>query len=371
MQSENPTMMTPLQRYHDDITKGLIQEDQAQLIAVENLNEIFQNLNQPVAQAKKSLFKNLFNKKQTLVPVTGLYMWGGVGRGKTYLMDLFFDTLAFKEKRRIHFHRFMQNVQDELKGLRDLQNPLDLIAQNSSADIRVLCLDEFQVHDIADAMILAGLLQGLFERGVSLITTSNTQPDLLYKDGLQRDRFLPAIELLKTHTQVLTVDGGNDYRLRALNQAQTWLSPPDALTEKKLQGYFYQLATTAHTDQALTIFKRSIPVVMRSEGIAWFNFNALCDGPRGQADYIELSRIFHTVLISDIPKLTREQDDKARRFIELIDEFYDRHVNLIASAQCKPSELYQGTRLAAMFERTRSRLLEMQSEEYMALEHKA
>ena len=364
-------MKTPKQRYLNDIADGHIQHDDAQLYAVEQLELIFNELLKPVEPKNNGLFTKLFNKKQTLKPIAGLYMFGGVGRGKTYLMDLFYDALPFDQKRRIHFHRFMQFVQEELKGLRDLQNPLDIIAEKSAKNIRVLCLDEFQVHDIADAMILAGLLDALFTRGVSLITTSNTQPDMLYKDGLQRDRFLPAIELLKTHTQVLNVDGGNDYRLRALNQAQTWLCPPDSTSHQQLTGYFQQLATTAHTNDDLIIFMRPIPVIMRSEGIAWFEFSALCDGPRGQADYIELSRIFHTVLISKIPSMNREQDDQARRFIELIDEFYDRHVNLIASADVQPSELYQGVRLSAMFERTSSRLLEMQSEQYMALEHKA
>ncbi len=362
--------MTPIQRYQQDIDDDLIQPDAAQRQAVEMLDVIYSKLINPPKQ-KKSFFKHLLNKDQTLKPEPGLYMWGGVGRGKTYLMDLFFDSLPFKQKKRVHFHRFMQGIQDELKDMRDLQNPLDIIAEKSAKDIRVLCLDEFQVHDIADAMILAGLLQALFDRGVSLITTSNTQPDLLYNDGLQRDRFLPAIDLLKTHTTILNVDGGNDYRLRALNQAQTWLCPPDEDSDQELKQYFEQLSTTAHTTEDLIIFQRPIPVILRSQGIAWFEFNALCDGPRGQADYIELSRIFHTIQISNIPVMTWEQDDKARRFIELIDEFYDRHVNLIASADAQPAELYQGERLSAMFERTSSRLLEMQSEEYMALEHKA
>ena len=363
--------MTPLQRYQQDIDNELIQADQAQYLAVKQLDIIFDDLRVPRESEKKGLFKRIFSKKQPLTPVSGLYMWGGVGRGKTYLMDLFFDALPIIEKKRIHFHRFMQSVQDELKHLRDLQNPLDVIAEKSAKDIRILCLDEFQVHDIADAMILAGLLDALFKRGVCLVTTSNTQPDMLYKDGLQRDRFLPAIALLNAHTTVLNVDGGHDYRLRALNQAQTWLCPPDEQTHQRLDNYFNQLSTSARSEQDLMILKRPIPVVCRSEGIAWFNFNALCDGPRGQADYIELSRIFHSVIISEIPIMSKEHDDKARRFIELIDEFYDRHVNLIASADSKPNSLYQGTRLKAMFERTSSRLLEMQSEDYMALEHKA
>ena len=363
--------MTPLQRYQQDIDNGLIEADQAQYNAVEHLDGIFNELKRPRQPLRTGFFERLLNKKQTLTPVSGLYMWGGVGRGKTYLMDLFYDALPFTEKKRIHFHRFMQSVQDELKHLRDLQNPLEIIAEKSARDIRILCLDEFQVHDIADAMILAGLLDALFKRGVCLVTTSNTEPNLLYKDGLQRDRFLAAIELIKTHTTVLNVDGGSDYRLRALNQAQTWLSPPDEQSNQKLKNYFDQLSTSAHSVKDLIIFKRPIPVICRSEGVAWFDFYALCDGPRGQADYIELSRIFHTVLISDIPVMDKEGDDKARRFIELIDEFYDRHVNLIASADALPGALYQGSRLQAMFERTGSRLLEMQSQDYMALEHKA
>lgn len=363
--------MTPRQRYQQDIEKSLIQADQAQYDAVKQLDLIFHALLQPPEPLKKTFIGRLFNKTRLLTPIRGLYMWGGVGRGKTYLMDLFYDVLPFENKKRIHFHRFMQSVQEELKHIRDLQNPLEIIAEKSARDIRILCLDEFQVHDIADAMILAGLLDALFTRGVCLVTTSNTAPELLYKDGLQRDRFLPAIELIKLHTTILNVDGGNDYRLRALNQAQTWLCPPDRQTNIRLKKYFEQLSTSAHTKQDLLILMRPIPVVCRSQGVAWFEFNALCDGPRSQADYIELSRIFHTVIISQIPVMYKEDDDKVRRFVELIDEFYDRHVNLIASADAQPKALYQGTRLKAMFERTSSRLLEMQSEDYMALEHKA
>lgn len=363
--------MTPLERYQQDIDNALIEADQAQFRAVERLDGIFEDLQRSKGPTRNGFFQRLFNNKQTLEPVPGLYMWGGVGRGKTYLMDLFYETLPFTEKKRIHFHRFMQSVQDELKLVRNLQNPLDIIAEKTAGNIRILCLDEFQVHDIADAMILAGLLDSLFKRGVTLVTTSNTEPDLLYLNGLQRDRFLPAIELIKTYTAVFNVDGGNDYRLRALNQAQTWLSPPDEQSNAKLREYFNQLSTSSTSRKDLNIFNRAIPVVCRSEGVAWFDFEALCDGPRGQADYIELSRIFHTVLLSGIPVMDRENDDQARRFIELIDEFYDRHVNLIASAYAAPGSLYRGKRLNAMFERTSSRLLEMQSEAYMSLEHKA
>ena len=272
--------MTPINRYQNDINHGYIQPDEAQLEAVRHLDNIFNAVINAPEPTEAGLFKRLFKKKQAKTPVKGLYMWGGVGRGKTYLMDLFYDSLPIEDKQRTHFHRFMQSIQDDLREIRDLQNPLELIAENTAKDIRIICLDEFQVTDIADAMILAGLLEGLFNRGVSLITTSNIEPDLLYKDGLQRDRFLPAISLLNKHTTVLNVDGGNDYRLRALNQAQTWLYPADQASDDKLKYYFDQLCTTSHKYEPLVIFKRPIPVVIRSEGIAWFEFDALCDGPQ-------------------------------------------------------------------------------------------
>lgn len=304
-------------------------------------------------------------------PIRGLYFWGGVGRGKTYLMDAFYEALPFERKLRAHFHRFMQRVQRELKLLSGEKNPLQLIARRLAAETRVICFDEFFVSDIADAMILGGLFQGLFSHGVTLVATSNIEPDGLYKDGLQRARFLPAIALLKQHTLVLNVDGGTDYRLRTLEQAELYHSPLDAEADAGLRRSFEALAPEpGREDQVLEVEGRSIRARRVADDVAWFDFAELCDGPRSQNDYIELAREFHAVLVGNIPQLNENRDDQARRFINLVDEFYDRNVKLVLAAAVPLADLYTGTRLAFEFERTRSRLLEMQSREYLARGHR-
>ena len=304
--------------------------------------------------------------------VKGLYVWGGVGRGKTFLMDLFFETLGIEQKRRSHFHRIMQDVHRRLKELGDIEDPLDTVARDIAREARILCFDEFFVSDIGDAMILGRLLDGLFRRGVTLVTTSNSRPDELYRDGLQRQRFLPAIDALKRHTRVVHMGGDTDYRLRLLRQAGTYLTPGDESAHDKLHAFFAESASSEiRVDHALDVNGRTLHVQRCAKGIAWFEFADLCDGPRSQADYIEIARWYPTVILSGVPELDARREDQARRFIALVDEFYDRHVKLIVTADRSAGDLYTGQRLRFEFERTLSRLLEMQSSEYLHLPHLA
>ncbi len=316
-------------------------------------------------------FLRLGRKKRSTCQ--GLYFWGGVGRGKTYLVDTFYDCLPFEDKMRTHFHRFMKRVHADLKSLSGHKNPLITVASRIAAETRIICFDEFFVSDITDAMILAGLLDELFKQGVTLVATSNIVPDELYKDGLQRARFLPAIELIKKHTETVNVDGGVDYRLRVLEQAELYHYPLGSESFQKMEAAFYALVADkcqASSNRHLEVEGRTIPYVKACEDVIWFTFQALCDGPRSQNDYIELAREFHTVLLSDIPRMGGGQDDQARRFINLVDEFYDRGVKLIMSGEQPLSELYANGKLEFEFQRTLSRLQEMQSHDYLAREHR-
>lgn len=363
--------MTPLARYQADLQRPDFFHDAAQETAVRHLQRLYDEL-VAAHKHKPGLFGSLFGKKVT-EPVKGLYFWGGVGRGKTYLVDTFFDALPFEQKMRTHFHRFMKRVHEELKSFSGEKNPLPLIAKRFAAEARVICFDEFFVSDITDAMILATLLEELFKNGVSLVATSNIVPDGLYKDGLQRARFLPAIALLKAHTQIVNVDSGVDYRLRALEQAELFHWPLDAEAEVSLAKSFQSLLPehcTVQDDEALMIENRAIKARKVGDDVAWFDFRELCDGPRSQNDYIELAKIFHAVVISNVEQMGVQQDDLARRFINLVDEFYDRNVKLILSAEVELKDLYTGGRLVFEFQRTLSRLLEMQSHEFLSRAHK-
>jgi len=302
-------------------------------------------------------------------PVTGLYLWGGVGRGKTWLMDLFFDSLPGNDKLRIHFHRFMARVHAALKAKQSIRDPLPEIAREWAAQYRVLCFDEFFVADIADAMLLSGLLQALFEEGVTLIATSNVAPDDLYRDGLQRAKFLPAIESLKKHCLSLHVDGGLDFRLRLLKRSQIYLQPLDDHAETSLGKAFADMSAGCSLATALEINGRLLNARQRSDGIIWFNFKELCEQPTSTADYIEIARAFNTVLLSGVPLMDEGNADATRRFINLIDEFYDRNVKMLISATHPIDGLYSGKRMEFEFQRTISRLTEMQSNEYLARPH--
>ena len=314
----------------------------------------------------------LLGRRPRFKPVRGLYLWGGVGRGKTFLMDMFFATLNITAKKRFHFHRLMGLVHGQLKELGDIEDPLDRVAADIAADTRVLCFDEFFVSDIGDAMILGRLLDGLFSRGVTLVATSNAAPLDLYRDGLQRQRFLPAIRLLETHTAVIELDGGTDYRLRLLEQAGTFLSADEPEVHDTLCSFFRQIASgDAEEGRVMEILGRPVKTERAARGVAWFNFEEICGGPRAAADYVEIARLCHTVMVSDVPVLGRQQENEARRFIALVDELYDRRVKLILSAAAQVDELYRGEKLNFEFERTRSRLTEMQSTDYLAAPHRA
>ncbi|WP_166254052.1 cell division protein ZapE [Marinobacter salicampi] len=364
--------MTPWQRYQHDLAQEGFEKDPAQEDAVRRLQSLYDKLVEAESRRHKTMVKlRRALQKGKEDPVKGLYFWGGVGRGKTYLMDTFFESLPFDRKMRVHFHRFMQRVHRELTRLKGQKNPLDHVAKQFADEARVICFDEFFVSDIGDAMILATLLEGLFSRGVTLVCTSNIEPDGLYKDGLQRARFLPAISLVKKHTEVVNVDGGVDYRLRSLEQAELYYTPLDEGADKSLSKSFDSLAVEAgnHTLE-LQINGRTLKARAHADDVVWFEFRELCDGPRSQNDYIELAREFHAIIISNVPVLGGTKEDQARRFVNMIDEFYDRNVKVIMSAEAPITELYAGGRLAFEFERTESRLLEMQSHEYLEAAHK-
>ncbi len=357
--------LSPYQRYQRDLQQEGFVHDRTQAHAVDALQRVFEELIDTPPRKRRFGFRRTHWAR-----VPGLYFWGGVGRGKTYLMDSFYDALPFSQKLRTHFHRFMLDVHERRRKYPDEQDPLRLVAEEYAAEVRVLCFDEFYVSDIADAMILGRLFENLFAQGVTLIATSNIPPDQLYKNGLQRANFLPFIGVLKQHVTVINVDGGVDYRLRALTHAEIYHHPCDAAAEKNLDHWFAEIAPEPGREHIeLTVHGRSIHCRRLAEGVAWFDFNALCEGPRSAADYIEIGRMHHTVLLSRVPQLTVFQEDAARRFINLVDEFYDRGVKLIIAADVSQDQLYVGEKLKFEFQRTQSRLTEMQSEEYLARAH--
>ncbi len=301
----------------------------------------------------------------------GLYLWGGVGRGKTFLMDQLCAALPTGLVLRRHFHCFMGEVHGELARRSGVRDPLSDIAAELARGRRLLALDEFVVSDIGDAMILAELLKQLFANGVGLVTTSNSAPRDLYRDGLQRARFVPAIAMIERQCDVHELAGDQDYRLRALTRSPVYLVPAGADADAALAGMFEEIASgEVERDGAEDVNGRAVPFLLRSGGEIWFAFAALCEGPRAVADYIEIARDFHTVMISQVPRFDGSNDDPARRFVHLVDEFYDRNVNLVMSAMADPLALYSGERLQREFERTSSRLIEMQSTAYLAREHR-
>jgi cell division protein ZapE len=397
--SESPaaSLRSPGERYRAGVAAGEWQDDPAQHAALAELDRLSSEL---VALPRPSFWQRLRGRADA---TRGVYLWGPVGRGKTFLCDLFHDALPLLAtrpqavpdcllprpgegpapdligsksrmrvgKRRVHFHRFMQDVHAALQRLDGRADPLDDVAARIADEVRVLVLDEFFVGDIGDAMILGNLLRALFSRGVVLVTTSNTSPQNLYRDGLQRERFLPAIALIEQNCTIVELDSPRDWRLRALKQAPVYYAPPSVEAERAMRAIFNRVARSApRRDVDLDVNDRPIPARLEADGAVWFDFAALCEGPRGVADYIELARAYHTILISNVPEFTPLTEDAARRFIELIDELYDRGVNLVLSAAAPVIDLYDGERLRAQFARTESRLIEMQSEDYLAREHR-
>lgn len=356
-------------RYQRALAQRGFESDPAQLAALARLEDLRARL--LAAAGQGGLGHWLRTLRRPAPAARGLYLWGGVGRGKTWLMDLFYASLPFAARRRRHFHRFMHDVHAELARLKHERSPLERIAARIAREVRVLCFDELYVADIADAMILGTLFAALFARGVTLVATSNVPPAELYKDGLQRERFLPAIALLESQLEVLRLPGSTDYRLRQLTQAGIYLPAGAPGTAERLQTLFATLADhDAQAGGTLEIEGRPIPVIRTSANVAWFDFGALCAGARSQEDYIELAREYQSLLLSDVPVLDAQHEDEARRFIALVDELYDRNVNLIVSAAAAPAALYRGERLGALFARTASRLTEMQSAEYLARQHR-
>ena len=353
---------TPAEAHARNVAGGL-SDDPVQAALAERLTQLRAELI-AAGEVRNGLARLLRRR----AAVRGLYLWGGVGRGKTYLMDLFHESLPFEDKERLHFHRFMQRVHGDLRALVGRSDPLDVVADRFAAEARVICFDEFFVSDIGDAMILAGLLRGLFERGVTMVATSNIVPSRLYENGLQRRRFRPAIGLIERYTEVVEVGGEVDYRLRVLRRDGLYRTDGDS---DALRRSFLDLVHAKPVENhELIVNDRPIIARYWAEDVVWFDFAAICDGPRSADDYIELARVFATVVVDGVPAFDARKEDQARRFVSLIDEFYDRHVKVLLSAAAPIGELYQGERLTAEFERTRSRITEMQSDEYLHRTHR-
>jgi cell division protein ZapE len=356
--------------YAAELAKRGFAADPAQIAAIRHLERLRAELaDAAAAPLGKRILRGLTSNGDA---PKGVYLWGGVGRGKTWLMDLFYSSLTLAAKRRTHFYRFMQEVHADLRRLKGSTTPLEVLADKISKKVRVVCFDELFVSDIADAMILAGLFNALLKRGVALVFTSNVKPKDLYKNGLQRDRFLPTIALIEKNCEVCNVDGGVDYRLRQLTAAPIYLESGAADTHERLEALFDDLSDDdVESDGTITVHGRKIKVVRESDNVIWFEFAALCEGPRSPADYVAIASEYQSVIIANVPVFGVDADNAARRFISVIDEFYDRGVNVIVSASATPQELYKGEKLKFEFQRTASRLAEMQSEEYLARAHRA
>ncbi|MFK8053214.1 MAG: cell division protein ZapE [Woeseiaceae bacterium] len=351
-----------VERYEDKLTENGWTTDPAQQRAIRRLDQL---RNELIDYDQAMRAKRWWRIDQPPAPPQGLYLWGGVGRGKTFMMDLFHASLPIAAGRS-HFHRFMFDVHTSLKQLDGRRDPLPQIAETLANRVRVLCFDEFFVSDIADAMLLGRLIGALMDKGVVLVATSNSPPDELYKDGLQRARFLPAIEQIKQRCEIMQVDAQTDYRFRVLDQAPMFYTPSDNKARETFEQRFGALSENQLVaDKTLSINRREIPVIRKAAGVVWFDFDALCRSARSQNDYIALATRLHTVLLSDVPQMTGEDDNAARRFIALVDEFYERKVNLMIAADVSIDALYSGQKLAFEFERTKSRLVEMQSQDYL------
>lgn len=358
--------MKPSERYRQKQMLLNLKDDPAQTYVLEQLDSLCIQLN--ASSSQKNSFARWL-RRSTPPLAKGIYLWGGVGRGKTMLMDIFYESLPVNDRSRIHFHRFMQNIHRSLKHYLHIENPLEHVANDIRERCRVLCLDEFHVNDITDAMLLSGLLDALFKRQICLITTSNQIPDDLYKNGLQRQRFLPAIHQLKQHCQIIQLDSYIDYRLQTLQQNTLYLFPADKNAEEHLQQMFMTLSAGANHNVMLNINGRDIPAKGEAEGVIWFEFDVLCNTARSQADYLEIACEHHSVFISNLPEMNDEHNDAARRFLNLVDILYDHKVKLIMSGSAPLTQIYTGARLTFEYERATSRLMEMQSEAYLQKAH--
>ncbi len=359
--------MSVKQAYEAELAQRGYTADPAQLRAVDALERCAGEW-AAFKEKRSNAFKKLINHPE--VP-RGVYMYGGVGRGKSFLMDCFFNAVPLKRKVRLHFHEFMREVHRELADLHGTSDPLDELGRRMAKRYKLLCFDEFHVADITDAMILYRLLKALFDNGVGFITTSNFRPDDLYPDGLHRDRILPAIALLNEQLEVVNVDNGTDYRRKTMEQVKLYHTPLGPEADAEMAEAFNSLAES-HDDEdpVLHIEQREITARRKAGGVVWFDFHTLCGGPRSQNDYLEIATQFHTVLLSDVPVMAVRQASEARRFTWLVDVLYDRRVKLIMSAEAVPEELYTAGPLAHEFPRTASRLSEMQSAEFLALERR-
>jgi cell division protein ZapE len=359
-------MPTVTEIYHQTLAERGYQADPAQLRAVAALQRC-----QDEWIAYKSRRSNALTKALIRPPLPrGVYMHGGVGRGKSFLMDSFFQAVPLQRKTRLHFHEFMREVHRELQELKGIANPLDELGKRIGRRFRLICFDEFHVADVTDAMILHRLLDAMYANRVSIITTSNFHPDGLYPNGLHRDRILPAIELLKAKLEVINVDNGTDYRQRTLQHVQLYHTPLGAQADAAMAQAFTELAEVKDESPELHIENRVIQARRKAGGVVWFDFKQLCGGPRSQNDYLELATQFHTLLLSDVPMMPPRLASEARRFTWLIDVLYDRRVKLILSAAVPPEQLYTEGPMSHEFPRTVSRLTEMQSEEFLALERR-
>lgn len=352
--------------FHAALRERGIVADAAQQAAAQRLQKFYDEL-----VAFKAARRNRLRKLLVHPPLPrGVWFWGGVGRGKTFLMDCFFAAVPYRRKRRVHFHAFMREVHARLKDWREQADPLAKVAAQIAKETRLMCFDEFHVADIADAMILGRLMERLFAAGVVFCITSNYAPDGLYPNGLHRERLLPLIALLKEKLDVIEVDAGIDYRLRALETASIYLLPEAGDAASLLMQLFTQIAHGAGHARPLFVQGREIPVMHRAPGVVWFDFATLCGGPRSQSDYLEIAHNFHTVFVSGIPRLEREQADEARRFTWLVDVLYDHRVKLVLAAAVPAEELYVAGPQATEFQRTVSRLIEMRSHDYLASAHR-
>lgn len=359
--------MEPIQRYQEDLASGSFRHDIQQQYAIEKLQLVYHQLLRESEKPTGGL-KKIFRFKTK--PVMGVYLWGGTGRGKTWLMDSFYACLPFSEKYRVHFHRFMLDIHQQLRELPRSPDPLTIVAKQFANKYRVVCLDEFHVHDIADAMLMAGLLKALFDHGVTLVMTSNIAIDDLYKNGLQRERFMYAIDLLHRYTYEIELSGEDDYRFISLEKNNNYQLAEPGTAHAELQARFDEMAVVpAKHERVLTINNRPIKYQAMADDLVWFDFKELCATYRSANDYIEIAKMCHTVFISDIFAMTEAHDDVAKRFIHLVDALYDHQVKMVATAEVLPGELYSGKRLAFAFERTVSRITEMGTQRYLLLPH--